>query len=419
MCNPGNYILTLETGGPPLNIVYCRVYTNWSSVDPTGGCCNAAFRTRVSDNVTASDKSIDVIQLPTFLADPPRQIACCSVSGHVCLASDQAGLSFYRFRACRTNDAIPQPYIDFRPAAVAVQMPFAVRRLAMADNWVAAGNDDLVVVLRIVDRAALGESDEITLTATGLTEDVPVSVGWTTYSRSKAGYIVDRPLKRSSNGTGPFEEADGDIDMKRFKMAAVNDSGEEVAATISSNTKQQRRTTNGGSISSGIVDRSHRCISNGTAPYEDAEGDIDMERFDMSAGNDSWVGVADTIGSNTKQQHPNSASHDRLGNHYLNDDDGDNGHDSGNRVDELNVCIETKLWLSQRYLNDPFHSLSMRPTYVARSTAIGEAGVDQCPGASDEALLWAVGGNCLVGVKVLVATANDGYVHQFRSNGEC
>lgn len=384
--SPGNYILTLETVATT-GAVHCRVYTNWWSVDPITGCYNTAIRARVADKVTPSgdaDHCLDVIELPTTAADdPPVQIACCPVSGHVCVASDRAGLRFFRFHACRTNDAVRQPYIDFRPAGASVRMPFGVRRLVMCENWIAAGSDDLVAVLRLVDRAdtlAGGGSDDAISAATSLTED---AADWWGGGALGSNDLNGGRLRRRSSNMG-YEDASGAIDLERYLQVA----DEEIWPKPMGGSNPMRRPS--------------------ASDYRPV--DVELECVLLR-----------------KEGAGGGSGHQREVREFYNENelDGNEEEEEGEAEEESGVCLKTMLRLKQRDQRDPFRSLSMRPIYMAPrgGASVVPSDLDSIASAVLQprdglSLLSAVGGSCLVGVCVLVATANDGYVYQLSSNGK-
>lgn len=378
MCIKGNYILTLETVCST-GAVHCRVYTNWWSVDPITGCYNTAIRARVANKVTPSGESehcLDVIELPTI--DQPTQIACCSVSGHVCVASDGGGLRFFRFHACRTSDAVRQSYIDFRPAGASVKMPFNVRRLSMCENWIAAGSDDLVAVLRLVDRTnTLAGSDDAISAATSLTEDAADC--WVT-----SGLCNEQSMKRGSSNMS-YEDASGAIDLERYLERADDDICHKAASCVDI----KRRTS---ASDYRPVDVELECLLRKDGTTEEERHNRDIEQF-----------------------------------YYENEEEA---------VEEASVWLKTMLRLKQRDQRDPFRSLSMRPIYMqprggGGAGVVGGSSVNVTHGDLDSvasllqprnsadglSLLSAVGSNYLVGVCVLVATVNDGYVYQLSTNG--
>lgn len=136
---------------------------------------------------------------------------------------------------------------------------------------------------------------------------------------------------------------------------------------------------------------------------------------------------------------------------------GSSGDNNGERRSSCQIVVRTVLCLRQRDLRDPLRYVQLRPIYMgehgdgdgddnggvddgedtngrsAERTAAdngdasdgGDGGQQHLQLLADVAhgggatLMSRCGAERLVGVTVLVATANDGYVYQFSTNGEC
>lgn len=340
---------------------FCRVYTNWWSVDPISGCYNTSIRARIADKVTPSSMvanstasndggnmssitaQMEVIEL--LCPDVPIQIACCQLTGNILVSTATAAainckstlLLLYKFQSC-VSDATKLPYIDFKQVPVAIELDFQPDHINMVEQCVACGNTEFAMVFKLIETDASAATGCNPNSVSINVEDAAMSSATTDDTENSSNTSSSSSCFSSDSECRKNASIGLDLEKWRLEECAV-----QLTSTMDSSTK----------VNVAAAEHSAR------------------RQFSYSDLRPIHIDMCCRLVANGLQ------------NRHLRD-----------------FHLKPLLRIRHRDPRDPFRCIALAPIYLQRRHVVKSSTAQ------------------LLGLTVAVATANDGYVYQFSNNDD-